>query len=294
MCAAAPLCAIGKYTTAGLQGLLRKLGHVLPACGIVRHAAVLQEQPPTHHLGLDLNMRSTGFAVLDGAGQVVRHGCFKAPTKATVLSSASTIVAGLRGLRDDVAAAAPTVWCVGIEDFMKTFATGRFQTRSLFAMAQLNGVVAFECMHMFGARGTTGEEPPREPLQVHPTRARTAYGLRKSGAQPDVKAAVYDFAIASEPRLAHASALHKRSGALSDENFDVTDAWLIARYTRHMHLAQVLEAQPELRSHFREELGSVIAAGLPKRQHEAALHWDVVLRELLLSWCVEADAQAET
>jgi hypothetical protein len=281
---------------------------------------VLQAQLPARYLGLDLNLRSTGFAVLADDGQVLRHGCFKAPPNLSVLGSANAVVTGLGEMSDDIAASgmAPAAWYVGIEEYMKTFKPGRFQTRSLFSMAQLNGIVAFECMRMFGedsvgqtecgdtiaaaaaaaavAAGAAGAAaafpPPREPLQVHPTRARAAYGLRKNAAQPDVKAAVYEFAMAHEPRLAQ-HAVVARSGKFAGENFDVTDAWLIARFTRHTCQARVLEAQPELRSKFREQLGTMIDAGLPKRQHEAALQWEVVLRELLLKWCVEADARPQ-
>lgn len=37
------------------------------------------------------------------------------------------------------------VWVVGVEDFMRRFLPGRSNAKSIFALAQLNGIVKYAC-----------------------------------------------------------------------------------------------------------------------------------------------------
>lgn len=37
------------------------------------------------------------------------------------------------------------VWVVGVEDFMRRFLPGKSNAKSMFALAQLNGIVKYAC-----------------------------------------------------------------------------------------------------------------------------------------------------
>jgi hypothetical protein len=67
------------------------------------------------------------------------------------------------------------------------------------------------------------------PERLHPTKVRGFYGIRKSEACPDVKHAVWEHvkhAVGDYPWK------FSKSGALSPENYDATDAFLVASYVR--------------------------------------------------------------
>ncbi len=53
--------------------------------------------------------------------------------------------------------------------FLLLFVNIRFNTRSLFKLAQISGIVKFSCLQTFGSK----------PYAWHPTSARAYYGLRK-------------------------------------------------------------------------------------------------------------------
>ena len=38
-----------------------------------------------------------------------------------------------------------TIWVVGVEDFMRRFLPGKSNAKSMFALAQLNGIVKYAC-----------------------------------------------------------------------------------------------------------------------------------------------------
>lgn len=44
------------------------------------------------------------------------------------------------------------VWVVGVEDFMRRFLPGKSNTRSIFALAQLNGIVKYACQKVLHDR----------------------------------------------------------------------------------------------------------------------------------------------
>ena len=128
---------------------------------------------------------------------------------------------------------------MGIEDFMRSFTPGRFQTKSLFKLAQLNAIVACKCQCPLAAlfvsspyRVLHTDEAMRifevNPERLHPTKVRGFYGIRKSEACPDVKHAVWEQVA---PKIDFPWKFSK-SGALSPENYDATDAFLVASYVR--------------------------------------------------------------
>lgn len=72
-----------------------------------------------------------------------------------------------------VAASLPNgVQAVFIEDFLRGFKSGRFQTRGLFALAQMNGITAYNVWRLTRCR----------PRFVSPNEVRTYFGIRQSSA----------------------------------------------------------------------------------------------------------------
>ena len=55
---------------------------------------------------------------------------------------------------DDVVDVEVVEWDVALEEFMKSFGGGAFHTQGLFKLAQLNGIVAYQCTKIFANRPT--------------------------------------------------------------------------------------------------------------------------------------------
>lgn len=128
------------------------------------------------------------------------------------------------------------VWVVGVEDFMRRFLPGKSNARSIFALAQLNGIVMYACQKYLGAKAEA----------FHPSRARSFYGLLSNKPEgKEMKEIVHDFALAIEtgglesrqdwPVLEDGSKTDK-SNVDTSGNYDVTDSYLVARYSWHQDI----------------------------------------------------------
>jgi hypothetical protein len=177
------------------------------------------------------NARAHAFV----SGAVSHWGCFKTRQKDSVLLKARAIVQGIEALRNEVELQSRSgkdfQWFVGVEDFLMSYGFGRFQTKGLFTLAQVNGIVSYESLRLFQC----------EPERVHPSKARAVFGLKKTADQPNIKSVVFDFAKDHIPE--DQWKLDKR-GEIHKDNFDVTDAYLIARYIYELQQ----ERQKEQRS----------------------------------------------
>lgn len=136
-------------------------------------------------------------------------------------------------------------WHVGVEECAKTFTRGRFNAKGLVKLAQINGIVQYMCTEQFG-------EMPR---LVHPVTARAFFDLhtahKESGdksVQKDVKERVFDFVDSRKT----AKSWVDHSGL--NGRFDVSDAYLIAWYTRAHHIFSRLEEDAEIWTRFHIEL----------------------------------------
>jgi len=72
-------------------------------------------------------------------------------------------------------------WHVGIEDFMKSFGRASFHTQGLFKLAQLNGIVSFQCKKTFlddGPSSGTVVKSQAEPRLFMPNAIRAFHGLK--------------------------------------------------------------------------------------------------------------------
>ncbi|CAM9326224.1 unnamed protein product [Ectocarpus sp. 6 AP-2014] len=119
------------------------------------------------------------------------------------------------------------VWVVGVEDFMRRFLPGRSNAKSIFALAQLNGIIKYACHKHLGVKANS----------FHPSTPRS-YRVITAVQGPegkDMKQIVHDFALSQEN-----GALNSRyewplspDGSKADASYDITDAYLIARYSWH-------------------------------------------------------------
>ena len=111
----------------------------------------------------------------------------------------------------------------------------RFQTRGLFSLAQLNGIVAYEAWQLFGSR-------PRFQM---PNRIRSYFDIQKlpdkTGAL-DVKAGVMDFVNKKYP---DAALLASKTGVLRQAAFDQADAIMVALYGFCSYHERRIAASPE-------------------------------------------------
>lgn len=115
------------------------------------------------------------------SGAFVEVGVVPSKRGATLLSCGREIARTLRDLQERHG----PVDAVCLEGFMKGFAAGRFQTRGLFDLAQLNGIVAYEAANVFGV----------EPLVGMPNRVRTYFGVAEEVRRGRLEAA----AAAAQP-----------------------------------------------------------------------------------------------
>ncbi|CAM9098123.1 unnamed protein product [Hapterophycus canaliculatus] len=137
------------------------------------------------------------------------------------------------------------VWVVGVEDFMRRFLPGRSNSKSIFALAQLNGIVKYACHKHLGTKAKS----------YHPSTPRSFYGLTKNKPEgKDMKQIVHDFALSQEK-----GALGSRyewplspDGSKADASFDITDAYLIARYSWHRDVYRAVADNATAKDRFAE------------------------------------------
>lgn len=136
-------------------------------------------------------------------------------------------------------------WVVGVEDFMRRFLPGRSNAKSIFALAQLNGIVKYACQKHLGAKADS----------FHPSTPRSFYGLTRDKPEgKDMKHIVHDFALSQED-----GALASRyewpllsDGSKADGCYDITDAYLVALYSWHRDLFRAVADNKLARDRFAE------------------------------------------
>ncbi|OQR90885.1 hypothetical protein THRCLA_09164 [Thraustotheca clavata] len=186
---------------------------------------LLKQIRPFRVLGLDINTKTTGYVVLNEKGRLVKFGHVSTKhlsSEIQMLDIGIDITNALKELA--IPKQENITWLVGIEDFLKTYASGRFHTKGLFQLAQLNGLISYSCLLTFGTR----------PQHIHPTSARAFFRLAKDKEMKKrdaIKHVVMDFALSMEPNL---SFPEKNSVGY---RYDIADAYVIAFYTYWQHVA---------------------------------------------------------
>ena len=212
-------------------------------------------------LGLDVNTNSTGYALIDSR-QVLREcGAISTAHCDDIFAAGLVIRAQLEQIR---AAHAPTHVEVCVEDFMRAFGGRGWQTKGLFALAQVNALVCYDSLFVFDAT----------PMRVHPTTARAFFGLSAAaaakerearGAEPkakQIKQLVLQFArqhvgpqhlawshlaqhdhtvAASSARVPDAEAQHAL--VASEADYDKSDAFVMAMFALKSRWASFAHAR---------------------------------------------------
>jgi hypothetical protein len=126
---------------------------------------------------------------------------------------------------------------IGVEDFMKSFRAGRFQTTGLFKLARLNGAVAFACWDRTQAPVSS----------VMPNAVRSYFGVAQLTA-PDVAEVLGPVAARKNEALKLAVLAYvkralpsfetgtTRTGSVRATDFDRSDAALTALYALAKHV----------------------------------------------------------
>ncbi|ETV98585.1 hypothetical protein, variant [Aphanomyces invadans] len=150
---------------------------------------------PIRVVGLDINTNSTGFVVLNERGGVETSGhiCTKhLQSDGQILDIGVAIASQITELRNE--------------------------TKGLFQLAQLNGLVSYCALTTFGVA----------PAHVHPTAARHFFSLKVPAGvakkKDEIKRVALAHAIATEP------ALHLPHMPVSAQ-YDVADAYVVASYS---------------------------------------------------------------
>ena len=155
------------------------------------------------------------------------------------------------------------MWHVGVEECAKSFTRGRFNAKGLVKLAQINGIVQYIFTEQFG----------EIPLLVHPSSARAFFDLNvqvskeevlkfevdgsnssdgsASSSTKDVKERVYDFVQGRKTADSWVSNSSDKS------RLDISDAYLIAWYTRARRIFLELKSDDELWSGFGIEIDNL-------------------------------------
>jgi hypothetical protein len=267
-------------------------------------------------VGFDVSVRCTGIAVVDAGGRGVLCRACETHREVNVIDVGMRLKAELDRVLQEVNAidgvssgssggggggggdggsnsdASPArvcdrTWHVGVEECAKTFTRGRFNAKGLVKLAQINGIVQYICADQFG----------ETPLLVHPASARAFYDLnvqvvkevsefevdggtdgRRSGGGggsgdgvKDVKERVFDFVQARKTADTWVSESSDKG------RLDISDAYLIAWYTRARHIFSALKADDEVWLRFGIEIDNLKPV---KARREA----ECVRERLLWGW----------
>ncbi|GJQ10103.1 hypothetical protein GpartN1_g1894.t1 [Galdieria partita] len=201
-------------------------------------------------LGLDIHTKSIGFAIVSGwTGQAIRHGMIHLQHMegADAFDKVDYVREQLVHLKVDteqlykefIGVNKDISWVVGVEAYLFRFLIGQSRAVSLFGLAELNTLISYECRWIF----------QRRPFKFHASKARSWLGLsqKKQNTQKDIKQIVFDhvhpFLLGFETRY------RPRSKAFCSTNFDISDAYVAARYAiRLEEEKQLLEEYPVVKT----------------------------------------------
>jgi hypothetical protein len=214
------------------------------------------QSEPTRFLGLDINTNHTGFTVLDHSGRCIDCGVFNTENLSNVFEKAvfvgkrlSEVVSRLdadddtvgdgnnnntiTAITDDDSITTGALvnivngkrtdgsplkqrWAVVVEDFLRGFFGGTWQTQHLFTLAQMNSLICFEAWRLLGD----------VPLRIHVHTARAFFDIKRELKKEPIKDAVRRFALQKLDRFEWP----RRSGEMLKWTYDVADSYLLAAY----------------------------------------------------------------
>jgi Holliday junction resolvasome RuvABC endonuclease subunit len=196
---------------------------------------IIHRKAPSHYLGLDVSTKHVGFGLVNEKGGLVFSNVISSSKNEPLFHFASRLSEELGTLNQKY----DSIECIGIEDFMKSFATGRFHTQGLFRLAQLNGILGYECYKRVNHRVNF----------YMPNAIRSYFLLAKTSKKDinddelsilqqskeiddsiDIKDRILHFVSSRYPSLSTSWEVN-RAGALKATNYDRADAILTAMYT---------------------------------------------------------------
>ena len=80
----------------------------------------------------------------------------------------------------------PWKWKVVVEKYLQMFGTASFRTQNLFYLAEINGIVQFNCWKLFHVL----------PMKIHPSSARSMLSLKSEGNRAATKSKTTCFVAA--------------------------------------------------------------------------------------------------
>lgn len=238
-------------------------------------------QVPVVALGLDISLQNTGYAYVRSdsrAAHVLTLGHVRTPRTSTTYDKVAhicaevTTAAAADEWMQEKGAARP-IRVIGVEAYMRRFAPGRFRTSSLFRLAELNTLIAYEMSRRLGCL--------QEPAQVHPSEARAWFGLsswtREPNAEADrnsVKEVVFERVrpwLEARRGSTPTPVADAENGTDEDKErlrlvpressaYDESDAFVIAHYTMVLEQERQAMADPALYFAFLAEYGPLILA----------------------------------
>lgn len=248
----------------------RRVLGVLESCGIhnvyrdvlENYHTQQQSTALSYFLGLDINTKTTGYAVLNGLGEYHCSGYIKTPKGkqyGDLIDVGREISSKLQHIHHEVLTqqqqgTQSVRWFVGIEDYMKTMGNQKFHTKGLFQLAQLNGIVSYCCHDIFDTK----------PCHVHPNRARSMFDIQSIATSTSpgqskssiIKEQVVNFVRTRHPDFQWLVKDHKgkknptEPACFAEENYDIADAYVIALYRLFSHVTQATLEHSGLKSRF--------------------------------------------
>eukprot|EP00871_Galdieria_phlegrea_P003572 jgi/Galph1/4215/GphlegSOOS_G2812.1 len=196
-------------------------------------------------LGLDIHTKSIGFAVVSGwTGQAVRHGLIDLHhlEPADAFDKVDYVRERLLKLKLDteylykqfIGVDKEIRWAVGVEAYLFRFLLGQSRAISIFSLAEFNTLVSYECRWIFQKR----------PFQFHASKARSWLGIKNRKESKDIKQVVFErvqpFLLGFQTRY------RPRSKAFCSTNFDISDAYVAARYAIRLEEEKLLLKDKQL------------------------------------------------
>jgi hypothetical protein len=286
--------------------------------GVVRRRLAATLRTPASHralvLGLDVSTRAVGITALTARGELVatevltgdgsEHGFAMA---AAVSERVHQLATELGGVGATEGGGGGGFAHVAVEDVLKSFATGRFQTQGLFTLARLNGMVCYELWRRTGSSvasvmpntvraffnikswmNVPPVVPPPPPSSSSDggdsgTDAAAAAGKQRKADDP-TKVAVMSYVSRAHVDLPH-TWTYTRTGSLAVTNYDRCDSVLTAMFgvAQYLHAASLRACSPA-------EAVELVQAQLGDMQHSRAAGAAAALKDPLVQAALSAQS----
>ena len=169
-------------------------------------------------LGLDVSTSSTGWAVLDEAGNLIEMGSFQLDKQDGLFNKADVVDKGLMSLRLKY----PEINKVSIEEPLQGFRRGLSSASTLLTLGRFNGMVSWQSFVTFGL----------EPIFFNSSHARKGLGISLSKDR-DTKDQIMEWVeiVTGQPLPRRTVKLGKKKGQIVYDKGvnDAADAYVMAR-----------------------------------------------------------------